>query len=180
MLDRANDKQERLTSLKASRSELENQIQKSKEQLAKLEKQEDDLIAESNRLQGEIKNLSKKGVKYTGGTMVWPCPGHYSISSSFGMRKHPILRKYKMHTGVDISAPKGVSIIAANNGTVIISKYDKNGYGNYLVIDHGGGITTLYGHASKLLVGVWRQGQSGTGYCKSWDDRPCYRTPSSF
>lgn len=160
LLDKVNDKQDRLTSLKASRAELENQIQRSKEQLAKLEKQEDALIAESNRLQSEIKNLQRSG-KYTGGTMVWPCPGNYSIASSFGMRKHPILRKYKMHTGIDISANKGVSIIAAASGTVIISKYDKNGYGNYLVVDHGGGITTLYGHCSKLLVDVGDKVKAG-------------------
>ncbi len=53
------------------------------------------------------------------------------------------------------------SIVAANSGTVIISKYDENGYGNYLVVDHGGGITTLYGHASKLLVGVGDKVKAG-------------------
>jgi murein DD-endopeptidase MepM/ murein hydrolase activator NlpD len=77
------------------------------------------------------------------------------------MRMHPILRKYKMHTGIDIDADKGDSIIAANKGTVIIAKYDRNGYGNMIVIDHGGGITTLYGHASKLLVSVGDEVNAG-------------------
>lgn len=161
LIDKTNEKQERLSTLKSSRAELENQIQRSKEQLSKLEKQEDELIAESQRLQSEIKNLSKKGRKYTGGTMIWPYPASSSIASSFGKRKHPILRKYKMHTGLDIGGKKGDSIIAANNGTVIISKYDKNGYGNYLVIDHGGGITTLYAHSSKLLVKVGDKVKAG-------------------
>ena len=146
----ANQKKERLTALKASRAEVDQEIQQSKTQLAKLEKEEDALIAESNKLNSVIKNLSTKK-KYTGGSMVWPCPSSYSISSSFGMRKHPILRKIKMHTGIDIGAKSGQSIVAANNGTVIIAGW-QNGYGNTVVIDHGGGITTLYAHSSKLLV----------------------------
>ncbi len=161
LASKVNVKEERLSSLKTSRAELEQRLQRSKEQLEKLEKQEDDLIAESKRLESEIKNLTKKGGKYTGGSMVWPVPGYYSISSPFGLRKHPVLRKYKMHTGVDISGPKGVSVVAANNGTVILSKYDPNGYGNYLVVDHGGGITTLYAHNSKLIAEVGQKVKAG-------------------
>ncbi len=149
--EQVDEKKARLAALKSSRAEVDQQIQRSAEQLKKLEEQEDALIAESKRIADEIKKLSTKK-KYTGGTMLWPCPNNYSISSSFGMRKHPILRKLKMHTGVDISAKTGTSIIAANNGTVILTAYDKNGYGNYAVVDHGGGITTLYAHASKILV----------------------------
>lgn len=96
---KASDKQDRLTTLKASRAELEDQLVRSKAELAKLEKEEDALIAESKRLNSVIKNLSKSGKKYAGGTMTWPLPSSFSITSSFGMRKHPILRKYKMHTG---------------------------------------------------------------------------------
>ncbi len=154
-----NEKKERLAALKASRTELDQQIQQRKTQLSKLEQEEDALIAESNRLNNVIKSLSKKK-KYTGGSMVWPCPDNYSVVSSFGMRKHPILRKYKMHTGIDIDADKGDSIVAANNGTVIISQY-QSGYGNTVVIDHGGGITTLYAHSSKLLVGVGAEVKAG-------------------
>jgi len=151
LLDKADVKQERLSSLKASRAELDVKITRSKAELSKLEEQVDALYIESQKLNDVIKNLSKKG-KYAGGSMVWPCPSSFSVVSGFGMRKHPILRKYKMHTGIDIDGDRGASIIAANKGTVIISKYDRGGYGNMIVIDHGGGITTLYGHASKLLV----------------------------
>lgn len=163
---KANEKQERLTSLKTSRAALEDQLDRSKSELAKLEKEEDNLIAESQRLGDVIKNLSKSSVKYAGGTMVWPVPSSHTITSYFGTRLHPILRKYKMHTGIDIAADKGNSIVAANKGTVIITDYDQSGYGNYVVIDHGGGITTLYGHCSKLLVKVGDKVKAGETIAK--------------
>jgi Membrane proteins related to metalloendopeptidases len=166
LIEKVNQKKERLNSLKASRAELDTQIEQSKTQLSKLEKEEDALIAESNRLNSVIKNLSKKGKKYTGGSMVWPLPSSYTITSSFGMRKHPILRKIKMHTGIDIDADKGDSIVAANSGTVIIAGW-QSGYGNTVVIDHGGGITTLYAHCSKLLVKAGSEVKAGKVIAKA-------------
>ena len=112
-----------------------------------------------------IKNLLTKQ-KYVGGTMTWPCPSSYTITSAFGNRKHPILRKYKMHTGIDIGASKGASIVAANSGTVIMAYYDKKGYGNVVVIDHGGGISTLYAHCSKILVKVGAKVKAGQNIAK--------------
>lgn len=157
----ASDKQQRLTSLKTSRSVLENEIIRSKAALAKIEKEIDAENAESARLNDVIKNLTLKGNKnYAGGSMLWPLPSSTNITSGFGMRKHPILRKYKLHTGIDIAGNRGASIIAANKGTVIIAKYEKS-YGLYAVIDHGGGITTLYSHASKLLVKVGDEVKAG-------------------
>lgn len=158
---KAGEKQQRLEQLKTSRAEVEGELAKTKTELAKLEKEIDKQIAESKRLQGVIKNLSSKK-KYVGGTMVWPSSSSYSVTSSFGMRKHPILRKYKMHTGIDIGADKGTSIVAANSGTVIMAQYDKSGgYGNMVVLDHGAGITTLYAHASKLCVKVGAEVKAG-------------------
>lgn len=151
---KVNEKEERLSQLKTSRAQVEGEIARSKAAINKLEKEIDAQIAESKRLEGVIKNLSKRK-KYVGGSMVWPCPSSYTVTSAYGMRKHPILRKYKMHTGIDIGADKGSSIVAANKGTVIMAHYDKSGgYGNMVVIDHGDGITTLYAHASKILVKV--------------------------
>lgn len=159
---KTSDKQARLSSLKASRAELEDQLSRSKEELAKLEKEEDALLAESKRLQSVIKNLSMSTGKYAGGTMKWPLPSSYTITSSFGMRKHPILRKYKMHTGIDIDGETGNSIVAANKGKVIMAQYDTSGgYGRMVVIDHGGGISTLYAHCSKLLVSVGDEVKAG-------------------
>jgi murein DD-endopeptidase MepM/ murein hydrolase activator NlpD len=158
---KVNEKEERLSQLKTSRAQVESEIARSKAAIDKLEKEIDAQIAESKRLEGVIKNLSKRK-KYVGGSMVWPCPSSYTVTSYYGTRKHPILRKYKMHTGIDIGADKGASIVAANKGTVIMAHYDKSGgYGNMVVIDHGDGITTLYAHASKLLVKVGDEVKAG-------------------
>ena len=117
---------------------------------------------ESAQIQEQIKNLSSGGSssdsssggsssKYTGGAMTWPAPGYYTITCPFGPRIHPILKVRKNHSGMDIGAPSGASVVAAADGTVIVSGYS-NAYGNYIVIDHGGGTTTLYGHHSANLV----------------------------
>lgn len=84
------------------------------------------------------------------------------VTSGFGSRFHPILHRTRMHTGVDFGAHYGASIHAAGGGTVILARYS-SGYGNCVVIDHGNGVTTLYGHCSALLVSagdVVQQGQT--------------------
>lgn len=97
-----------------------------------------------------IANVSEE---YVGGVMAWPVPGYTRITSQFGMRTHPITGVYKLHTGTDIGAPVGANFIAANDGIVIYSGYNA-AYGNMVIIDHGGGITTLYAHGSEILVEV--------------------------
>lgn len=95
--------------------------------------------------------LANMDSRYIGGIMDWPVPGYAKITSPFGMRVHPITGIYKLHTGVDISAPMGADFIAANDGIVV--KAEKTGaYGNMVMIDHGGGISTLYAHGSAILV----------------------------
>jgi murein DD-endopeptidase MepM/ murein hydrolase activator NlpD len=141
-----------LNELSVARSKLDSQINSINAQLKKLEQQENELIKQSNELAGQIRKLQQSG-SYAGGTMRWPLPGSTKISSYFGNRLHPILKVYKMHTGIDISAATGTSIVAANKGVVIMSGW-QNGYGYTVVVDHGGGISTLYAHCSKLLVKV--------------------------
>ena len=85
--------------------------------------------------------------------MAWPVPGYTKISSPYGMRTHPITKVYKLHTGVDISAPMGANFVAANDGIVVKAEYNV-AYGKMVVIDHGGGISTLYAHGSEFLVKV--------------------------
>ena len=87
----------------------------------------------------------------SGSGMTWPAPGYPTVTSYFGSRFHPVLKVQKLHTGIDIGAPSGASVVAADSGTVIISGYS-GAYGNYIVINHGGGISTLYGHHSSNVV----------------------------
>ncbi len=87
------------------------------------------------------------------GELVWPVSGHTSISSYYGMRIHPIFNTSKFHAGIDIPAPSGTPIKAANNGIVIFSGW-QGGYGNCVMISHGNNIVTVYAHNSSLNVSV--------------------------
>ena len=81
--------------------------------------------------------------------LAWPCPGHNMGSSStakFGMRLHPIKKVMKMHNGIDIPAPSGTPIYTPLGGTVTTNAYQAGGAGNYIKIDHGNGLTTVYMH----------------------------------
>jgi murein DD-endopeptidase MepM/ murein hydrolase activator NlpD len=83
------------------------------------------------------------------GTFSWPASG--PITDPFGMRMHPITHRWRMHTGMDIGAPMGSTITAAAGGRVIYAGWE-GGYGNTIIIDHGGATSTLYGHCSQLFV----------------------------
>ncbi|MCR4717545.1 MAG: peptidoglycan DD-metalloendopeptidase family protein [Lachnospiraceae bacterium] len=113
---------------------------------------ENDLEAQIAAAEVEIyDDFDGMPVKYKGDKLLWPTPGYYRISSPFGMRMHPILHYARLHAGIDIDVPSGVGIYAAAKGKVIISTYD-SGAGNYVMIDHGDGLCTVYMHNSKLLV----------------------------
>ena len=86
------------------------------------------------------------------GSMMWPATSH-AISSPFGYRVHPISGVRKLHAGVDIGASYGTPVVAADGGTVILAGWT-GGYGNCVVINHGNGLTTLYGHMSSLACSV--------------------------
>ncbi|MBE5821215.1 MAG: peptidase M23 [Clostridiales bacterium] len=144
--------EEKSDSLEVSKKQLNAQNSKLESDKKALSASIDKLLAESNALEAQIRALQGTG-SYAGGVMAWPLPGYTKITSQYGMRMHPTLHVYKMHTGVDIAGAgcNGKSIVAANSGKVITATFS-SGYGNYVIIDHGGGITTLYAHASKLLV----------------------------
>lgn len=90
------------------------------------------------------------------GNFIWPCPSCTYITSRFGLRIHPITGDRKSHNGLDIGAGYGAAIVAADGGTVILAEVN-GGYGNCVMIDHGNGYTTLYGHMSSYAVS---EGQS--------------------
>lgn len=136
--------------LQASRGEVANLKSQVASSNAELEDQIDSLNAEADRLVDEIKKLQGDAA-YTGGNFCWPSASSTRVTSEFGYRIHPILKVKKLHTGIDIGAASGTKVLAANSGTVIKAGWN-NSYGNVIMIDHGGGIVTLYAHNSKLLV----------------------------
>jgi len=85
------------------------------------------------------------------GQLMWPVGG--PVTSGFGVRRHPVFGDMRMHSGIDIGASHGATVVAADAGTVITSSYNSS-YGNYVVVSHGNGITTLYAHLSSRSVGV--------------------------
>lgn len=128
---------------------LDAEIVRLQKQIAEQKKAEEAAARRATRVHSNITVSSgpRNGQSYT-----WPLPGHYSISSPFGYRVHPILGYSKFHSGVDIPAPSGTPIVAAKSGTVIMSKL-MSGYGNVVMIDHGDTVT-VYAHCSALNVGV--------------------------
>lgn len=88
---------------------------------------------------------------YKGGKFVFPAPSYTAVTSEQGWRVHPISGVLKYHSGMDLGAPSGTAILAAAPGKVTLASWN-GGYGNCVIIDHGGGISTLYGHASALYV----------------------------
>lgn len=133
----------------------ENYIAKLSDQEKELQAQIDECNTRFAEVNAEILSLALQGIdtKYIGGELAWPVPGYTRISSKYGMRYHPILHYTKLHTGVDISAPMGANFVAANDGIVVKAGYN-SAYGNMVIIDHGGGISTLYAHGSEILVQV--------------------------
>ncbi len=89
---------------------------------------------------------------YVGGTWKWPVPTNRYVSSHYGYRN--IFGYREFHTGIDIPAPQGTPIIASNSGVVTTARYASTGYGNRVIVDHGGGYKTLYAHCNSLNVKV--------------------------
>ncbi len=117
------------------------------EQLAKeaaLEADIQEMIAELERQEAANSIVST-------GTYIWPLPG-YSPGSAYGWRIHPIWGDRRFHAGEDIGAPMGTPILAADSGIATVIPDNGNGYGNYIIINHGGGRTTLYAHMSGFAV----------------------------
>ena len=168
--DLYNAKNNELSNLESQQSDTEY-----KKQLALKEVEEQEQLVEQARKEyaawlAELARLNKDAdaavaaklaeINVTGFT--WPVPGFNRITSQFGMRMHPILGYEKLHDGTDISGAgiNGTPILAAYSGTVVLAQ-SYWGYGNCVKIDHGGGVVTLYAHASAILVSVGQQVNAG-------------------
>jgi murein DD-endopeptidase MepM/ murein hydrolase activator NlpD len=142
-------------------------------QQARLEAEEARLERESAQLQAIIQQAASSTGAYVptgGGQFVWPAGG--PITSGYGYRIHPIFGTRLLHAGVDIAAGSGSAVVAADAGRVVYVGA-MSGYGNVVVVDHGGGISTLYAHLSSFSVGSGEAVSRGeqiavvgcTGYC---------------
>ena len=146
-------KNSKISLLNENELELHNMVSEYQQQISDIEK--------------EIKLLAINSIspEYVGGIMAWPVPGYTRITSAFGMRTHPVTGVYKLHTGVDIGAPMGANFIAANDGIVVKAGYNV-AYGNMVIVDHGGGVSTLYAHGSEILVEVGQEVTRGMSILK--------------
>ncbi len=161
------EKEEKAANLTDEQKELEKKLSEYKSQAEEYAKLERQAIAKEEAARKAAQEASKNNTNtsgsnssnggqtnttpYTGGKLGWPCPSSSRITSPYGYRILFGVRDF--HTGVDIGATTGSNIVAAESGTVILANYGWNGgYGNYIILSHGNGITTRYAHASQLYV----------------------------
>ncbi|MCF0120820.1 MAG: peptidoglycan DD-metalloendopeptidase family protein, partial [Oscillospiraceae bacterium] len=143
-----------LDELEVAESDLEDLIsQRVQEYEEQLERER----LERERLEREAQEAANNsgggywgGTAYGTGTFIWPGPSSNIITSNFGGRTHPLYGYYTYHGGIDIGCSYGTNILASDSGIVITSEYHWS-FGNFVMIDHGNGYTTLYGHMSQLL-----------------------------
>lgn len=153
---------ETLAQKQAMLDEMTKDVEKYKALYDEAERAEQELIRQNR----SAFSYSANPVKYTGGRFMWPVPASSRITSQYGYRIHPVYKTKKFHSGIDIGAPYGVDILAAADGTVTLATTN-GGYGKCVIINHGSGITTLYGHNSTLLVSVGNKVTKGQVIAKA-------------
>ena len=166
------EKETKVNSLTDEQKQIQAQMEEYDSQMKVLE-QKEKAIAEAARKKAEqeknnAKNNNNENSGNNGGSTTptgsfqWPVPSSHNITSNYGYRIHPISGTKKLHAGIDIGAAGGADIVAADAGTVILSSFGYNGgYGNYVIISHGNGITTRYAHCSNLYVSVGQSVSKG-------------------
>lgn len=138
----------------AYESDISNREQLVKEYEAEIEAQNAEIKEMEKiaaQLQKQLEQANGPKRTYDGGMFAWPAPSYTRISDEYGNRMHPTLKVEKFHNGLDLAAPGGSPILAAYNGTVVAAAYSST-MGNYIMIDHGDNLYTIYMHASKLYV----------------------------
>lgn len=126
---------------------------------------QEELIAEIKRAEAEKAAAGVVNNPYTGGAFTWPCPSSTRITSDYGTRISPTSGASSNHKGLDIGAAGGADIVAAADGTVTTAAYS-SAAGNYVMIDHGGGLYTVYMHASSVLVSAGQSVSAGSVIAK--------------
>lgn len=139
--------------LATSRSAKDSRVKLLEKDVAAMQKQLDREKEESEAIERELRKLSGTStVVSKNENFIWPAISKV-ITCKYGPRIHPVTKKNSNHTGIDIRAAMGSNIYATASGQVIKAGWN-TAYGNMIIIDHGNGVTSLYGHASKLLVKV--------------------------
>lgn len=133
-----------ITNKEAAIKQYEDEIAEQTELISQLEA----AVAEEKR---RLMEENGEVMKYDGGMFKWPAPSYTKISSDYGNRQHPTLGVVLFHNGVDMAAPSGTKILSAYDGKVVAADYSGT-MGNYIMIDHGDGLYTVYMHASALYV----------------------------
>lgn len=116
--------------------------------------------------QNTAQNTTPSGNGQSTGSMMWPCPSSKRVTSDYGPRTSPTNGASSNHKGIDIGAAYGADIVAADGGTVLVATYSSSG-GNYVIIDHGGGLCTVYMHASSLTVSAGQTVSKGQVIAKA-------------
>lgn len=161
-LEQLGEKQEEY---EAEKAELEAKIAEASALIEQLEEEINsnyelylEVLAQEEALESDIQNKiaelerqeAANSITSTD-TYIWPLPG-YSPGSAYGWRMHPIYHEMRFHAGEDIGAPTGTPILAADSGVAAVYPDNGNGYGNYIMINHGGGRVTLYAHMSAFAI----------------------------
>lgn len=136
-------------------AQYEVSIEGQQEEIEKYERAQ----AEAEAIIAAAEQAASSG-EYTGGVFTWPAPGNNNITSYFGLRNSPTAGASSNHKGIDIACGMGDPIVAAASGTVIVATYNY-AEGNYICIDHGGGVVSVYMHNSSLLVSVGQTVETG-------------------
>ncbi|MBE9101973.1 murein hydrolase activator EnvC family protein [Vacuolonema iberomarrocanum] len=145
--------------LQVQKAEFEDQAESQEELVARLSSDRQALEAAEERLQSDSNDIAalirqrlntSQGIIIQG-TGIFSLPSGGRLTSGFGYRVHPILGYRRFHAGIDFGAPHGSTIRAADSGTIIFAGW-YGGYGRSVIIDHGGGLTTLYAHTSEIYV----------------------------
>ena len=163
---------EELAKLQAAQDEAQKEIDQKVAELERQRAEEEERrrqeAAANNPSNGGGGGSSGGGTVTGTGSFTWPCPSCTYITSRVGYRWHPVSGQWKYHSGLDIGAAYGASIVAADGGTVTIAGVN-GGYGNCVMIDHGNGYYTLYGHMSSIAVSVGQSVSKGAtiGYVGS-------------
>ena len=142
-------------------SDIQNKEAAIKEYEADIAAQNETISALEKAVAEERARLAaEQGRKYDGGVFTWPAPSYTRISDDYGNRMHPILGIQKFHNGIDMAAPGGTPILAAYDGKVVAADYSSS-MGNYVMIDHGDSLYTIYMHASALYVSKGQEVSKG-------------------